>query len=176
MQKKIIFVILTAVLVLFGMYTCFRHGYNKGYDKGFSVGYDAGFKEGYKNGNALPVKEEPKVQTVTETKVIYKEIPYNGTDVQVKTEKPVVNVTLNDKPLKPIEQTTSTADLAVKTETNVRLRIPEKRWSIGVGVSDDKSVAYMLKSPLKVGNSDNLGLWVAGSGKKRVMGGVTISF
>jgi Zn-dependent metalloprotease len=166
-------VIIAVVLVIGAVIAGYMYGkkqYNAGYDKG----YDIGYKDGYEERNMLASKEKPAVQTVTETKVVYKEIPYNGTDVQVHTEKPVVTVSLNGKEQK-IEQKTATADLAVKTETNVKLKLPEKRWSAGIG-TDGKNVAYMLKTPLKVGkNTDNLGMWVAGT-KGKVMGGISISF
>ena len=145
------------------------NAYNEGYNDGYRIGYE----DGYEERNSIP----NSVQTVTETQVIYKEVPYTGHDVEIHTEKPVVTVAVNGKELKPIVQTTSTADLAVQTTSIVKLQVPEKRWSFGVGVSNDKKIAYMLKTPLKVGkNTNNLGLWISGTGKKQVMGGVSISF
>ena len=109
--------------------------------------------------------------TKTETKIVYQKIPYNGNDVQVHTEKPVVTVEVNGKK-QEIEQHSETADLAVKTETAVKVKIPERRWSFGIG-TDGHKATYMLKAPIK----GAVGAWVAGGGKdNRIMGGISISF
>lgn len=97
-------------------------------------------------------------------------MPYNGNDVQIRTEKPVVTVSVNGKQQK-IEQKTETADLQVKTESEVKIRIPERKWKIGIG-TDGHKLAYMISAPLK----DAVGVWVAGNGRNKIMGGVTISF
>lgn len=174
MRKTVLFVIIGILLVVGGMYLCFRHGHNTGYDKGYSVGYSKGYEDGYAERNKLVSKEiadAVAMHSKTETKIVYKEVPYNGNDVQIKTEKPVVTVEVNGKK-QEFEQTTTTADLAVKTESNVKIKIPERKWSFGIGTDGHKPV-YMLKAPVK----NAIGVWVAGGGKdKRVMGGVSVSF
>lgn len=167
----IIAVLVTCVIAFFAYNVGHRYGYSEGEKIGYNNGYSKGYSDGYEDKGKLT---ENTVKT--ETKIEYVKIPYNGNDVQITTPPPKVTVSVNGKK-QEITQKQETADLQVKTETEVKLKLPEKRWSVGVGYSDDKSVGYMLKAPLKVGkNSDNLGLWIAGSGKKRVMGGISISF
>lgn len=174
MRNKIIYVIIIIILVIGGMYLCYRNGYNKGYEKGYEVGYNTGYDNGYKDRNALVSKEiadAVQMHSKTETKVVYKEIPYNGNDVQIRTEKPVVTVEVNGKK-QEVEQKTATADLAVKTESNIKIKVPERKWTFGIG-TDGHKATYMLKAPIK----NAVGVWVAGGGKdNRVMGGVSISF
>lgn len=161
--------IITAIVavVLLGL-----HLQKKAYDAGYKAGYDVGYSDGYQNANAFKEKEIADAvaqNTKTETKIVYQKIPYNGNDVQIKTEKPVVTVEVNGKK-QEIQQHSETADLAVKTETAVKIRIPERRWKLGVG-TDGHSAAGMLSFPIK----GAVGGWVAGS-KGKVMGGLSISF
>ena len=165
--------ILICVVILF---CCLLGGYFYGkeqYSKGYSKGYEIGYSEGYQNANMFKEKEiadAVQANTKTETKIVYQKIPYNGTDVQVKTEPPKVTVEVNGKK-QEIQQKTETADLAVKTETSVKIKIPERRWKFGIG-TDGKKPAFMLSAPIK----GAVGVWVAGSTNKKIMGGVSISF
>lgn len=148
-------------------------GYTTGYENGHKTGYDAGYSAGYSDRNKLvdkPTADAVTAHTKTETRVIYQKIPYTGSDVQVRTEKPVVTVSVNGKQ-QEVKQHSETADLAVKTETAVRVKIPERRWKFGIG-TDGRKPAYMLSAPIK----GAVGAWVAGSGKNKIMGGVTVSF
>lgn len=149
-------------------------GYMTGYENGHKTGYDAGYSAGYSDRNKLADKQiadAVTANTKTETRVIYQKIPYTGSDVQVRTENPVVTVSVNGKQ-QEVKQHSETADLAVKTETAVKIRVPERRWKFGIGVDNRKKPAYMLSAPIK----GAVGAWVAGSGRNKIMGGLTISF
>lgn len=170
MNKKNIIVILTVVAVAIVAVSVGFYFYGK---QQYSKGYDAGYSAGYKDANKLTdkaVSDAVQTHTKTETKVIYQKIPYSGTDVHVRTEVPKVSVSVNGK-TQEIQQHSETADLAVKTETSLNLKIPERRWKFGIG-TDGKRPAYMLSAPIK----GAVGAWVAGSGKDKIMGGVTVSF
>ena len=167
MQKIVIIVIIAIALVTGCTYACYKNGYSRGY----KVGYDAGYKAGYAERNALAETKEPEVRTVTETKVVYKEVPYNGNDVQVTTEKPKVTIAVNGKK-QELKQTTATADLAVKTEAKIDLKIPERKWVVGIG-TDGHDPALMLKAPLSKNGA--VGIWGAGTRKKAFVG-LSVSF
>lgn len=171
MNKYVLIGIIVLVAVLIGGY---RYGsYQR--EIGYNNGYDVGYKDGYQERNRLALLEGEKAKdavqthTKTETKIVYQKVPYNGNDVQIRTEKPVVTVDINGKK-QQIQQKTETSDLAVKTETAVKIRVPERRWVFGVG-TDGKRPMYMLKAPI----SGAVGAWVAG-GSHKFMGGVSISF
>ena len=164
-------IIIALVLVIGAVITGYMYGkrqYSAGYDKGYDIGYKAGYEE--RNRLALLSKPDAVTEHVkTETKIVYQKVPYTGTDVQVKTEPPKVTVEVNGKK-QEIVQKQETADLSVKTETAVKIKIPERRWKLGIG-TDGKSAAGMLSFPVK----GAVGGWVAGS-KGKVMGGISISF
>ena len=167
MDKKIIAGI--AVLILVPL-ACYYYGKIK-YDDGYKTGYNAAYSKGYSDGYADKGKlVDNGTSTVkTETKVVYQKVPYTGNDVQITTPPPTVTVSVNGKK-QQIQQKTETADLAVKTETAVKIRVPERRWVFGVG-TDGKKPMYLLKAPI----SGAVGAWVAG-GSHKFMGGVSISF
>lgn len=158
-------------------YGCYRVGHGLGYKDGerdgYNSGYNVGYHAGYEDKNRLVAQSIPDHVTAgvrTETKVIYKTVPYAGSDVKISTPPPVVDIEVNGKKTQ-IQQKQETADLAVKTEASVKIKIPERKWSAGIG-TDGKRVAYMLKAPVR----GAIGVWVAGSGREKVMGGVSISF
>lgn len=160
--------IIAAVAIIFALYGAYSGGYNRGYGNG----YDVGYSEGYAERNRLvehEISDAVAANTKTETKIIYKTVPYAGNDVQVTTTPPTVSVSVNGKK-QEIVQHQETADLAVKTETAVAIKIPERRWKIGIG-TDGKKMAYMLSAPVK----NAVGVWIAGN-RQKVMGGVSISF
>lgn len=146
-------------------YLFYNRGHELGYHDGYRDGYNIGYSAGYTDKGKL---SENSVKT--ETKVVYQKIPYTGADVQLETPPPTVTVSVNGKK-QEVVQHQETADLQVKTETDVKLKIPERRWTVGLG-TDGRRAAYMLKAPVK----GAVGLWIAGSGKSKVMGGVTVSF
>ena len=159
--------VLLCVLVGFASY---KAGHSKGVDDGYNNGYNAGYSKGYSDGYQDRNKLADNSTVKTETQVVYQKVPYNGNDVQVHTQPPVVTVEVNGKK-QEVVQKQETADLAVKTETEVKIKIPERRWTFGVG-TDGKKPMYMLKAPI---NHNGLGVWVAG-GSHKVMGGVSFSF
>ena len=169
MRKETFFKIFLVILLLgLSCYMVYKHGYDSGYKSGYNLGYSKGYAE----RNKLAEKEfsdAVAMNTKTETKIIYEKIPYNGSDVQVRTEPPKVTVSVNGKK-QEIKQHSETADLAVKTESAVKIRIPERKWKFGIG-TDGKKATYMLSAPIK----DSVGVWIAGN-KQKVMGGITISF
>ena len=61
----------------------------------------------------------------------------------------------------------------MKTTGVISVRVPERRWVAGIGYGKDRKVSYMLKAPI---GKSAVGVWVAGSGKKNFMGGLSVSF
>lgn len=172
MDKLKLVLIAAVIALLIGGYFYAEKRYDAGYNAGYNAAYSKGYSDGYADRNKLVAKEISDAviaHSKTETKIVYQTIPYNGNDVQVHTEKPVVTVEVNGKK-QEVQQHSETADLAVKTETAVQIKVPERKWSIGIG-TDGKKPMYMLKAPVK----DAIGVWVAG-GKGKVMGGLSISF
>ena len=171
-KNHIIFYIVTIALLLAGGYFLIKEKCEDSYKAGYDAGYSAGYSAGYADRNKLAEKQiadAVTANTKTETKIVYQTVPYTGTDVNVTTEKPKVSVTVNGKK-QEIEQHSETADLAVKTESYVAIKVPERKWTFGLGTDGHKAV-YMLKAPVK----NAVGVWVAGN-KEKVAGGVSISF
>ena len=156
------------MLIIVPLFCYFYGKYH--YDDGYKAGYNAAYSKGYSDGYADKGKLTDNSNVKTETKIVYQKIPYNGNDVQITTPPPTVTVSVNGKK-QEVKQKTETADLQVKTDTEVKIRIPERKWKIGIG-TDGKRPAYMISAPVK----DAVGIWVAGSGRNKIMGGVTISF
>lgn len=170
MYKMTIFCVAALIAcVLAGGYFYGTNRYKAGYDKGYSAGYSAGYEDRNKLVS-VEIADAVAAHSKVETKIVYQKVPYTGADVQVKTEPPVVTVEVNGKQ-QQIQQHSETADLAVKTETAVKIKIPERRWVFGLG-TDGKKPAFLLKAPVK----GALGVWVAGSTNKKIMGGLTVSF
>ena len=156
------------VLLLIGLVLYLCHArFNDGYEKGYDAGYSAGYAEANRLAEEKPKADAVTTQTKTETKIVYQKVPYTGTDVQIRTEEPKVTVKVNGKETS-VKQKTETADLAVKTETAISVKVPERRWSVGIGTDGHKAV-YMLKVPIR----GAVGAWASGN---RDMGGLTISF
>lgn len=169
--KAFIPLICALCALLAGLYIGYRFGVKRGLEDGYNNGYNAGYSAGYSAGYADKGAIQESSAVKTETKIEYIKIPYNGNDVQVTTPPPKVTVSVNGKK-QEVNQKTETADLQVKTETDVKLKIPERRWSIGIG-TDGHKATYMLKAPIK----GAVGAWVAGGGRdNRIMGGVSVSF
>jgi len=173
---------ITAIVavILIGLYG-YKHAYDKGYEKGNKDGYECGYAA------ALDIVPAPKPDTVqagvavvtkTETTVRPKtqaEIANNAPSVVVTTEAPKVTASVNGKKY-DFEPKTEVLQTGVKTTATISVKVPERRWKIGLGIDNDKEPAYMLTGPIK----GAVGFWVAGSGihsgKHKVMGGVSISF
>jgi hypothetical protein len=177
-MKRYMYIAIAVVAVILTAYGCYRYGHSKGYADGnrdgYNTGYNTGYHAGYEDKNRLVVASVPDhvtAGTKTETRIVYKTVPYSGADVKVTTPPPTVTVEVNGKKTE-VAQKQETADLAVKTETAVKIKVPERRWTFGVG-TDGHKATYMLKAPV----SGAVGAWVAGGGRdNRVMGGVSVSF
>lgn len=165
MNKTVFILIGIAVCMLLGGYFYGKDCYKSGYKAGYNAAYSKGYSDGYADKGKLTDNSTVK----TETKIVYQKIPYNGNDVQITTPPPTVTVSVNGKK-QEVKQKTETADLSVKTETAVKIKVPERRWVFGIG-TDGKKPMYMLKAPV----SGAVGAWVAG-GSHKFMGGVSISF
>lgn len=154
-------IILFIIILIISLFIGYEYGLKK-YNDGYKLGYSAGYAE---KNKLIEVPGAVK----TETKIVYEKIKYNGNDVQIKTEEPKVTVSINGKK-QEIKKNVETADLAVKTETEVKLKIPERKWSVGIG-TDGHKATYFLKAPIK----NAVGVWVAGN-KEKFMGGISVSF
>ena len=169
--KFIIFAVLGVILIAL---TCFFIGKDIGYKAGYDAGYTA-----CAESMSVPIKVEmpdtvqasTAVSTTTHT-VVRPKTSADTASVEVKTEAPKITATVNGK---KYDFNSQTQVLGTTTTTTgvINVRIPERRWVVGVGYSKDKSVGYMLKAPI---GKSAVGVWVAGSGKKNVMGGLSVSF
>ena len=103
------------------------------------------------------------------------------TDVEVKLNKPVLNVKVNDKDFTVakaeneqylFDKNKLTLTQSSSTDLNIKIPVVDKtrRWGIGAGVSKDGAVG-VISFPLK----GNAGGWVAGRADN-VMGGVMVRF
>lgn len=165
------------LLVSAGILSAFIMGVGFGYQSGS----ERGRKDGYDTAVALfqqRQNKETKTDVVSGTVTTVVEAAttvrprVDGTEaaVQVAVEPSKTTVTVNDKKYE-FNAKSEILQTGVRTETEVKLRIPERRWVVGLG-TDGKKAAYMVKTPVK----GAVGLWIAGSGRDKVMGGVTISF
>lgn len=146
--------------------------------KQYRAGYDKGYVAGVESVHSVPIKEKPDtVQTVatvkTEAKTVVRPKAQQDTaSVAVKVEKPVITATVNGKKY-DFKPQSEVLDTTVKTTGVISVRVPERRWVAGIGYGKDKKVSYMLKAPI---GKSAVGVWVAGSGKHNVMGGLSVSF
>lgn len=103
------------------------------------------------------------------------------TDVEVKLNKPVLNVKVNDKAFVVakaeneqylFDKNKLTLTQTSSTDLNIKIPVVDKtrRWGIGAGISKDGAVG-VINFPLK----GNAGGWVAGRADN-VMGGVMVRF
>lgn len=103
------------------------------------------------------------------------------TDIDVKLNKPVLNVKVNDKDFVVakaeneqylFDKNKLTLTQTSSTDLNIKIPVVDKtrRWGIGAGVSKDGAVG-VINFPLK----GNAGGWVAGRADN-VMGGVMVRF
>lgn len=132
-------------------------------------------------------KVKTEIAYVPKETVIYKSVDGSTksepekTDIDVKLNKPVLNVKVNDKAF-VVAQTENEQYLFDKnkltltqtssTDLNIKIPVVDKtrRWGIGAGISKDGAVG-VINFPLK----GNAGGWVAGRADN-VMGGVMVRF
>lgn len=170
MNKNVLIEAIVLIAVLVGGY---QYGVQR-YDLGYREGWTAAI-ESTASVPAVPVVSDTvQAQTavVTQTETIVRPKTANDTaSVVVTTEKPVVAATVNGKPY-TFDAKTEVLQTGVKTYGTVNIRIPERRWVVGLG-TDGKRAAYMVKAPI---GKSAVGLWVAGSGREKIMGGLSVSF
>lgn len=103
------------------------------------------------------------------------------TDIEVKLNKPVLNVKVNDKDFSVtkaeneqylFDKNKLTLTQTSSTDFNIKIPVVDKtrRWGIGAGVSKDGAVG-VISFPMK----GSVGGWVAGRADN-VMGGVMVRF
>ena len=170
MRNYIITLIVLVTIALCGGYYYGTRQYRAGYDKGYVAGVES--------VHSVPIKEKPDtvqtvatVQTSTQT-VVRPKTTASEPSVAVKVEQPKIVATVNGKKydFKPQSQV---LDTTISTTGVISVRVPERRWVAGIGYGKDKKVSYMLKAPI---GKSAVGVWVAGSGKKNFMGGLSVSF
>lgn len=170
MRNWIIAIVVIVVIALCGGYYYGTMQYKAGYDKGYAVGVES--------VHSVPAKKEADtVQTVatvqTEAKTVVRPKTQQDTaSVAVKVEQPKIVATVNGKKY-DFKPQSEVLDTTVKTTGVISVRVPERRWVAGIGYGKDSKVSYMLKAPI---GKSAVGVWVAGSGKKNFMGGLSVSF
>lgn len=170
MNKYILITVIVLIAALVGGY---RYG---SYQR--DLGYKAGWTAAIESTAPVPavpavpdtVQTQAAVVTQTDT-VVRPKTASDTASVVIKTEAPKVAATVNGKPY-TFDAQTEVLQTGVKTFGTVNIRIPERRWTIGLG-TDGRRAAYMVKAPI---GKSAVGLWVAGSGRDKIMGGLSVSF
>lgn len=149
--------------------------YNTGKNDGYKLGYKKGYGEAIE---AMAPAPKPKADTVQTTAVIKTETQTtvrpktkaDKADVVIKTAPPTVTASVNGKKyeFKPQSEILETG---IKTTATLNIKVPERRWTVGIG-TDGHKPSYMIKAPIR----NAVGIWMAGTGKDKIMGGVSISF
>lgn len=150
----------------------------------YVYGKNNGYKDGYEHGYAVALEsitpiEKPKSDTVqtavaikTETETHVKpKTSEKQEDVVIKTTPPVIHASVNGKKY-DFKTQSEYLNTEIKTTGVINVNLPERKNVFGIGYGKDRKVSYMLKVPVK----NAIGVWVAGSNKNNVMGGVSISF
>ena len=126
-------------------------------------------------------KVKTEIAYVPKETVIYKSVDGSTksepekTDIDVKLNKPVLNVKVNAKAENEqylFDKNKLTLTQTSSTDLNIKIPVVDKtrRWGIGAGISKDGAVG-VINFPLK----GNAGGWVAGRADN-VMGGVMVRF
>lgn len=171
--KHICIAVAIVAVLLLGLYV-----YKRAYDSGYERGYDAGYTA-CAESMSVPiqvvkpdtVQASVGVATTTQTYVRPK-TQQDSASVEIKTEAPKLVATVNGKKY-DFKPQSEVLDTTVKTTGVINVKIPERRWTAGIGYGKDHKVSYMLKAPI---GKSALGVWVAGSGRKNIMGGLSVSF
>lgn len=163
LELALIVVAIVAVIV------AYNTGKKDGYKDGYKIGYADGIKIETEKPKSDTVQTVAKIETKTTTTVRPK-TKDDTAEVVINTTPPVVKASVNGQKyeFKPQSEVLQTG---IATTATLNIKVPERRWTIGLG-TDGHKPAYMVKAPIK----DAIGVWVAGSGKDKVMGGLSISF
>ena len=171
MKINIYIVVAVAVLVCFLL-----GGYYYGKEQ-YKNGYNAGYTHALESMSVpIEVVQKPDTATVqtgvvTTVEATVKPKPTPTTpDVVITTEAPKVSASVNGKEY-TFDAKSEYLQAGAKTSASISVKIPERRWTIGLG-TDGRKASYMLKAPIK----GAVGLWIAGSGREKIMGGVSVSF
>lgn len=169
MRNNIYIVVAVAVLLCFllGGYYYGKDEYKKGYNAGYTYALES---------MSVPVVQKPDTATVqtgvvTTVEATVKPKPTPTTpDVVITTEAPKVSASVNGKEY-TFDAKSEYLQAGAKTSASISVKIPERRWTIGLG-TDGRRASYMLKAPI----NGAVGLWIAGSGRDKIMGGLSVSF
>ena len=171
-MRNRLYVAIAVAIILLGIYGGYRYGENQ-YKNGYNAGYTYALES-----MSVPIETKQDtvqvgttVSTSTSTYVKPKENP-SQPSVAVKVEQPKIVATVNGKKY-DFKPQSEVLDTTVKTTGVISVRVPERRWTAGIGYGKDRKVSYMLKAPI---GKSAVGVWVAGSGKKNFMGGLSVSF
>lgn len=170
MNKYVLITIVVLIAVLIGGYQYGVRQYDLGYREGWTAAIES--TAPVPAVPAVPDTVQTQAAVVTHTETIVR--PKTGADkasVVVTTEAPKVAATVNGKPY-TFDAKTEVLQTGVKTYGTVNIRIPERRWVVGLG-TDGKRAAYMVKAPI---GKSAVGLWVAGAGRDKIMVGLSVSF
>lgn len=165
-----------AVVVVLIIVACIL-GYKYG-EKQYTAGYNAGYTNALESVSIpIEIKKDTvqvgtTIATTTETYVKPKK-DVSEPSVVIKTEEPKIVASVNGKEYK-FEPKSEYLGTTVKTTGVINVRIPERRWTAGIGYGKDKKVHYMLKAPISKNSA--VGLWISGSGKSNFAGGLSVSF
>ena len=157
------------IISIVSIIVAYTTGKKDGYKDGYKVGYADGIKIETEKPKSDTVQTVAKVETTTTT-TIRPKTTADKADVIITTAPPIVKASVNGKKyeFKPQSEVLQTG---VATTATLNIKVPERRWTIGLG-TDGHKPAYMLKAPVK----DAIGIWVAGSGRSKIMGGLSVSF
>lgn len=170
MNKYILITVIVLIAALVG-------GYQYGVQR-YDLGYREGWTAAIESTAAVPatpevpdtVQAQAAIVSKTET-VVRPKTTSDTASVVVTTDAPKIAATVNGKPY-TFDAKTEVLQTGVKTYGTVNIKIPERHWVVGLG-TDGKRAAYMVKAPI---GKSAVGLWVAGSGRDKIMGGLSVSF
>ena len=168
-KKLLIAYCVVVCCFLLGYFFHGKNRYNEGYAAGWTAAVEASCQLPEQPAAKADTVTAAATTTVTATTTVQPRQTASDPVVAVKTETPKTTVTVNDKQY-TFDAKTEVLQTGIKTQTDIKVKIPERRWVFGVG-TDGKRPMYMLKAPI----SGAVGAWVAG-GSHKFMGGVSISF
>ena len=170
MNARILIGIIVLAAALIGGYRYGSYQHDLGYREGWTAAIESTASVPAVSEQQDTVQAQTAVVTQTET-IVRPKTANDTASVVIATEKPVVTATVNGKAY-DFKPQTEVLQTGVKTYGTVNIRVPERRWVVGLG-TDGRRAAYMVKAPI---GKSAVGLWVAGSGREKIMGGLSVSF